>query len=139
MSAATSQSHPRSTVVNPYDARLHYATSPEAWATLRRRFGQTSEVPTSIGRTDRFWDSRTGRTHMLVWVDVAKHTDAPALLCTIAHEGYHAAAGLLEGLHQTLDESEAVAYLVDWTTGWLVRHTPGLVVTLAPPEAEETP
>jgi len=123
-----------STTVNPYDAPLHYATSPEAWAVLRRRFGQTQEAPESIGRTYRFWDSRTGRTHMLVWVDVAKHTDAHTLLCTIAHEGYHAAAGLLHGVGQTLDESEAVAYLVDWTTGWLVRHTPELIVTLAAEE-----
>lgn len=125
------------TRIDPYDAQLHYATTVDEWARIRKRFGQSPDVPPSIGLTGRFWDSKTGRTHMIVWVDVAKHPRADMLLNTIAHEGYHAAAGLLEGLGQSLDESEAVAYLVDWITTWLVRHTPGLVITLAPPE--ETP
>jgi len=128
-----------STRIDPYDAQLHYATTPDEWARVRKRFGKSADVPDSIGRTDRYWDTKTGRTHMIVWVDVAKHTRADTLLNTITHEGYHAAAGLLEGLGQTLDESEAVAYLVDWITTWLVRHTPGLVIALAPPETEETP
>jgi len=127
------------TRIDPYDAQLHYATNPDEWARIHKRFGRSPDVPPSIGLTGRFWDSKTGRTHMIVWVDVAKHPRADTLVNTITHEGYHAAAGLLEGLGQSLDESEAVAYLVDWITTWLVRHTPGLVITLTPPETEETP
>ena len=121
-----------STRIDPYDARLYYATTAAEWARIRKQFGQGIDMPTSIGLTGRTWDSKTGRTRMIVWVDVAKHSRADELINTIAHEGYHAAAGLLEGLGQSLDEGEAVAYLVDWITGWLVRHTPGLEVTFTP-------
>jgi len=121
-----------STRIDPYDARLYYATTLAEWARVHEQFGPGLDVPPAIGLTARVWDPRTGRTHMIVWVDVAKHPRADELINTIAHEGYHAAAGLLEGLGQSLDEGEAVAYLVDWITGWLVRHTPGLEVTFTP-------
>jgi len=121
-----------STRIDPYDAQLHYATTFDEWARIHKQFGQGLDVPPAIGLTARYWNPKTGRTHISVWIDAAKHPSADALINTIAHEGYHAAAGLLEGLGQNLDESEAVAYLVDWITAWLVRHTPGLVVTFTP-------
>lgn len=128
---------PASTAIHPYGAYLHYATTPEQWATLQRRFHQPTDTPNPIGLTCSVWDSKTGRTHMLVWVNVALHEgDSAELLNTIVHEGYHAAAGLLERLSQKLDESEAVAYLVDWVASWLVRNTPGLTVTYTPPSQD---
>jgi len=121
-----------STRIDPYDARLYYATTADEWARIHKQFGQGLDVPPAIGLTARVWDSKTGRTHMIVWINAAEHPSADALVNTITHEGYHAAAGLLEALGQKLDESEAVAYLVDWITTWLVRHTPGLEVTFTP-------
>ena len=123
-----------STRIDPYDARLYYATTLDEWARIHKQFGQGLDAPPAIGLTARHWNPKTCRTHIIVWVDVARHSCANTLINTIAHEGYHAAAGLLEGLGQSLDESEAVAYLVDWITAWLVRHTPGLVITFTPSE-----
>lgn len=125
-----------STRVDPYDARLHYATTPDQWTALDRRFHlERPDPPNSMGETSQVTDTRLGRAHVIVWVDLPTHREhltPAALLSTVVHEAYHAACGLLDHLGQDLDgSSEAAAYLVDWTATWLVGHTPGLDVRWA--------
>lgn len=133
----------RTTAVQPYDVRLHYAWTSDAWARLARRFAfDSTDAPEAWGQTRRTWDAKTQRTHILIWVDRANpaHTDPVVHLGTIVHEGYHAAGGILDGVGQSFDgSSEAAAYLVDWVVQWLIRNTPHLTVAQTPTPSEDSP
>lgn len=124
---------PTSTTVQPYGVELHYATTPEQWATVAARFElDIEDAPRSWGLTIRTTDTERERTHLVVWVDGAAHahTDPVVLLGTLVHEGYHAAGAILDHVGQQYDgNSEAAAYLVDWLVQWLAQHTPGLDIT----------
>lgn len=119
-------SKPVSHQLDVYGAWVHVARTRGEWALLRRRVRSLDPKPSdSAGATTHVqWTSDKGRTvsHWVVWVDVDAALDAHDMLDTVAHEATHVAAGLLEHIGQAGGDSEALAYLVGWTTAWLWRN-----------------
>lgn len=110
-------------VLDVYGAELHLATTDRQWAKLVRRFnGGLEEDPDDrVGATALMVDD--GRAHLVMWLDAGTvGDDALGMVTLCAHEATHAAAMLLDHVRQPYDgESEALAYLVGWLTGWLIE------------------
>ena len=116
-------SRSRSTIIHPYAAKLHLATTPQQWAALQRRFrGALETDPDSVGSVNRIIDTEdSNRAHLVVWVDVIALGNARGGLMCVVHESVHVAGMLLDHIGQPYDgESEALAYLAEWVASWLL-------------------
>lgn len=103
--------------IDIYGGRLHIAKTAEQMNRLRQRFDLVD--PESIGAAYLTIDTHANNAvHLTVWVDAAK-LDTAALVDTIAHESFHAAAQLLDHIGQrtTQHDSETLAYLCGWIAG----------------------
>ena len=114
--------------IDIYGNTLHLATDKRSVATLRRRFDGafTSDAITDgIGSTTPVRHGRTGETHIVLWLDLARIGEQSnperELIDTIAHEASHAADEIAtRGL-----DNEARAYLVGWIAGWMWEQVKG--------------
>lgn len=107
--------------IEPYGVPVHLATDQAGWDRLRRRYkGALRETPRALGSTDSLDHERGYQWQIVVWIDTAAHPDAHSAMLTAVHEAVHAAAMTLDHVGQPYDGgSEALAYLVEWITGWL--------------------
>lgn len=108
------------TEIAPYGAMLYAATTPKEWKRLRRKISPgIPKRPRALGRTEFL--GRGHETTFIIWIDVAAHPDLRGAVTTAAHEAVHACTHLLDhvGEEYAGRSSEALAYLVDWMTGWL--------------------
>lgn len=122
MSGRLYQSHQ----LDIYGAWIHLTTTPEGWAALRRRGLDLPDLGGSLGMTSRD-PGRDGNVNLAVYLDMARLGGNPAgLIEILAHEAFHVAGMLLDALDEEYDgQSEAMAYLVGWTSAWLWRTANG--------------
>lgn len=117
-------SKPRSHQLDIYGAWIHVATDRKAWRSLRRRLPSLDKDPGALGAFSiTLHEAPSGKVtpHLSVWLDINACDDKTELVDTIAHEATHAAVALLDHIGQAYDSdnSEALAYLIGWISGWL--------------------
>ena len=129
----------RHTTIAPYDVVLELALNRAELKAIARRMsapdlldhagalGATTEVAHNDykpgGCTCSGGVGINGR-HYVIWVNPAARRRNVDLLRTIAHEATHAGVGILDavGARYSGEDSEALAYLVDWIAAWCWRQ-----------------
>ena len=129
----------RRVTIAPYDAVLDLAlTRPELEVIARRMhapdlldhagaLGGTSSVSHhgyKPGHCTCSGGVGVNGRHYVIWVNPAVRRRNVDLLRTIAHEATHAAVAILDdiGAQYGRQDSEPLAYLVDWITAWCWQH-----------------
>lgn len=125
----------RSVTVAPFDVVLDLALTRDELAAIARRMdapnlldhtgalGATTEVGHSgykPGACTCSGGVGLNGQHYVIWINPAVRRRNVDLLRTIAHEATHAGVGILDavGAKYGSDDSEALAYLVDWIAAW---------------------
>ena len=115
---------PRSHLLDVYDCWLHVAVTPKQWRRLADKYDLDRDI-TSAGHLQLFIDTgANNQPHLAVWIRPG--SSGRALVDTIAHEATHAAAQLLDHVGQRAErhDSETLAYLIGWISGWLWEAMP---------------
>lgn len=116
-----------------YEVDLHLAWTPKMWDRILTDTGIPSGLleggPGSGARATTSFcnpDDHPHEPHLVFWFSEQHlRADSVQVMIDIAHEATHGAAMVLDHVGQEYDgESEALAYLVGWLTGWVVRNLP---------------
>lgn len=110
---------PISHQMDVYSAWIHFARSRSEWKQIRKSTGLPVGKIRSIGLTEKFIDVESGLLQFCVFIDVkSQNPREVAEVC--GHEAAHLAGLLLDHVGTDYDgQSETLAYLIGWATGWL--------------------